>query len=274
MTITKIRAVYFSGTGNTGRTVLMMAQKLSEYLKVPYEGVCINPSIVRKMDLQFQSDELAIVGTPVYDGRVPMHLLPYLQEKLKGQNTPAVAVCTFGNRGFDDALVELRNLLQASGFATIGAAAIVAQHVFAHQCGHNRPGYGDEKQIIKLAKEVSKKVETMDAPPTEVLYVQGNDPVGPYNTPRDRYGYPVSIKKVRPKTRVKQLKNPEIVIKMCPVDAIAPDGIQIPGPCVRCGACVKFDPEKAKFYEDESFLFYQKELVAQFREPKVSEIFF
>lgn len=274
MNITKIRAIYFSGTGNTGRAVITVAQKMSQLLEIPYEAVSINPSSVRKMDFEFSGEELAIVGSPVYAGRIPNLLLPFYQTKLKGNKTPAIAICTYGNRSVDDALMELRNTLQENNFAVIGAGAIVAQHVFAHRLGQNRPGYGDVKKLNALAKEVVKKVQTLDAVPEEPIHVVGNNPVGPYYTPRDRYGYPINIIKVRPKTDRKKCTNCGVCIKMCPMDAIAPDPNQVPGPCIKCGNCFKVCPSKAKYYDDENFLFHQKELNAQFVEPKQSEIFF
>lgn len=275
MTITKVRAVYFSGTGNTGRTVMTIANKIAESLKVPCEGISISPSSVRKMELKFSSTELAIIGTPTYAGRMPNLLLPYYQTKLKGDNTPAIAVCTFGNRAFDDCLVELRNTLQENGFSTIGAGAFVGQHVFAPMLGHGRPGLSDVRMMSQLSKEVLKKIETLDIVPEKPVYVAGNDPVGPYYTPRDRYGYPVNILKVRPKTDKKKCSKCNICIRMCPMDAISPDPNQIPGPCIKCGLCLKVCPTKAKYYDDENFLFHKKELTDQYANvPAQSEIFF
>lgn len=37
--------------------------------------------------------------------------------------TPAIAVCVYGNRDYDDALIELKDAIEANGFKTVAAAA-------------------------------------------------------------------------------------------------------------------------------------------------------
>lgn len=275
MTITKVRAIYFTGTGNTGKTCMTIANKIAEALKVPCEGISVTPSSVRRMQFEFKSDELAVIGTPTYAGRVPNLILPFFEHNLKGENTPTIAVCTFGNRAFDDCLVELRNTLQNNGFMTIGAGAFVGQHVFAPMLGRGRPGLSDVRMMSDLSKKMIKKLEDMKTLPEKSVYVAGNDPVGPYYTPRDRYGYPINIIKVRPKTDRKKCSKCGVCIKMCPMDAISPDPNQVPGPCIKCGLCFKVCPTKAKYYDDENFLFHKKELESQYGQIGAkSEIFF
>lgn len=274
MNITKIRALYFSGTGNTGRASLTLAKRLSNLLLVPYEAVSVAPYSVREMDFQFSEDELAIIATPVYAGRVPNLILPFFQKKLQGNQTPAIALCTFGNRSVDDGLMELRNTLQSNGFSCIGGAAIVGQHTFAPLLGEGRPNKEDSALLHELAQEIVTKLQGMDKPPEEPIEVPGNHPVGPYYTPRDRHGYPINIVKVRPKTDRKKCTKCGVCIKMCPMKAISPDPTQVPGPCIKCGNCFTVCPTNAKYYDDPGFLFHKEELTAQYQSPKKSEIYF
>lgn len=53
-----------------------------------------------------------IFGTPVYAGRVPNKVLPMIQGLFQGNDAFAVPVVTFGNRNYDNALIELRNELE------------------------------------------------------------------------------------------------------------------------------------------------------------------
>lgn len=67
---------------------------------------------------------------PVIAGRVPNVLLKFL-DTLQGGGALAVPVVLYGNRNFDDALIELRNILQDRGFYAIGAAAFIGEHSFS-----------------------------------------------------------------------------------------------------------------------------------------------
>ena len=45
-----------------------------------------------------------------------------------GNNTPAVAVCVYGNRDYDDALLEIKDTLNGNGFRTFAAGAFIGRH--------------------------------------------------------------------------------------------------------------------------------------------------
>lgn len=102
----KVWAVYFSGTGTTEKTVRRIASSLAAAFSAPLEAVDFTAPAVRKEALTFGPDDLVVLGTPTYAGRVPNVLLPYLTEQIRGAATPAVPVVLFGNRDFDDSLME------------------------------------------------------------------------------------------------------------------------------------------------------------------------
>ena len=51
---------------------------------------------------------LTIIAVPVYAGRVAPIALQRIR-RLKGENAPVVLVAVYGNRDYEDALVELRD---------------------------------------------------------------------------------------------------------------------------------------------------------------------
>ena len=53
-------------------------------------------------------DSITIIAVPVYAGRVAPIALQRLR-RLKGNNAPAILVAVYGNRDYEDALVELRD---------------------------------------------------------------------------------------------------------------------------------------------------------------------
>ncbi len=67
--------------------------------------------------IHLSENDLLIVGMPVYAGRIPAIAIDALN-KFKGNKTPAVIVCVYGNRDYDDALLELKDIVQNNGFSS------------------------------------------------------------------------------------------------------------------------------------------------------------
>ncbi len=160
----KVWAVYFSGTGTTEKTVRRIASSLAAAFSAPLEAVDFTAPAVRKEALTFGPDDLVVLGTPTYAGRVPNVLLPYLTEQIRGAATPAVPVVLFGNRDFDDSLMELRNIMTANGFVPVAAAAFVGEHSFSRTLGAGRPNAADLAEMDNFARAAAQKVTpTTDA---------------------------------------------------------------------------------------------------------------
>ena len=123
--MTTVWAVYFSGTGTTERTVTHIAGELARLLAAPCRSLDFTRPQVRQQELDFSQSDLVVLGTPVYAGRVPNVLLPFLREKNRGGGALAEPVVLFGNRNYDDALIELRDILQQDGFRCVAAGAFV-----------------------------------------------------------------------------------------------------------------------------------------------------
>ena len=64
-------------------------------------------------------------------------------EKIKGDKTPAVLVCVYGNRNYDDALLELKDISEANGFVPIAAGAFIARHSIFSDVAVGRPDKED-----------------------------------------------------------------------------------------------------------------------------------
>ena len=175
----RVWAVYFSGTGTTEKTVRRIASGLAAALSVPLETFDFTPPAARQADLTFGPDELVVLGTPTYAGRVPNVLLPYLTGKVRGSGTLAVPVVLFGNRAFDDSLMELRNILTANGFMPVAAAAFVGEHSFSRTLGAGRPNAADMTQMDNLARAAAQKIQDLAALPAVPVPVAGQEPLRP-----------------------------------------------------------------------------------------------
>ena len=275
MKLEKIWAVYFSGTGTTRRTVERIAGAIASRLNLPVETVDFSRPAVRQETLRFGEKDLVVFGTPVYAGRVPNVLLPFLRERIMGGGALAVPVVLFGNRNYDDALIELRNILAADGMHPIAAGAFVGEHSFSRVLGANRPNAEDEALMDEFAARVAELAAGLDAAPVKSVAVRGKEPLRPYYTPRDRAGNPINILKVKPKTDMSRCGGCGLCADLCPMGSIDPADVSaVRGICIKCCACVKGCPTGAKYYDDAGYLYHQHELEAQYARPAENEVFY
>ena len=275
MKLEKIWAVYFSGTGTTRRTVERIAGGIASRLNLPAESVDFSRPAVRQETLGFGEKDLVVFGTPVYAGRVPNVLLPFLRERIVGGGALAVPVVLFGNRNYDDALIELRNILAADGIHPIAAGAFVGEHSFSRVLGANRPNAEDEALMDEFAARVAALAAGLDAAPVKSAAVRGQEPLRPYYTPRDRAGNPINILKVKPKTDLSRCGGCGLCADLCPMGSIDPADVSaVRGICIKCCACVKGCPTGAKFFDDAGYLYHQHELEAQYARPAENEVFY
>jgi len=275
MKLGKIWAVYFSGTGTTRRTVERIARGIASRLNLPAESVDFSRPAVRQETLGFGEKDLVVFGTPVYAGRVPNVLLPFLRERIVGGGALAVPVVLFGNRNYDDALIELRNILAADGMHPIAAGAFVGEHSFSRVLGANRPNAEDEALMDEFAARVAALAAGLDATPVKSVAVRGQEPLRPYYTPRDRAGNPINILKVKPKTDMSRCGGCGLCANLCPMGSIDPADVSaVRGICIKCCACVKGCPTGAKFFDDAGYLYHQHELEAQYARPAENEVFY
>lgn len=275
MELKKIWAVYFSGTGTTRRTVERIASGLAEKLALLVEKIDFSCPQVRQQELRFDAADLVVFGTPVYAGRVPNVLLPFLQEKIVGGGALAVPVVLFGNRAYDDALMELRNILAADGLHPVAAAAFVGEHSFSRTLGQGRPNENDEALMDEFAAKTADLVRRLPAAPEKPVAVGGQEPLRPYYTPRDRAGNPINILKVKPKTDMTRCGGCGLCAEMCPMGSIDPTDVSaVRGICIKCCACVKGCPTGAKYFDDAGYLYHQHELEVQYARPAENEVFY
>lgn len=262
-------AVYFSATGGTRTIVNAVAHRLAQQAGVEEKTCDFTLPQARKTPPEdFGPGDLVVFGTPVYAGRVPNLLLPFVSS-VWGHGARAVPVVCYGNRSFDDALMELCLTLEAGGFETVAAGAFVCQHSFSQTQAAGRPDVSDRTIASGFADRVWQKL--CSGAPTEKLSakVTGANPVGPYYTPRDRQGNPVNILKVTPKTNPETCLHCGKCARLCPLGSIDPEAPErMRGKCMKCNRCVKCCPSGAKFFDDAAYLYHKTELEAQYSWPR------
>lgn len=273
MSVQKIWGVFFSPTGTTKKIIETISQTISGNLGVPFESIDLTLPDSRKVQRDFTPNDLVLLGTPVYAGRVPNVIVKDLSAQLRGHGALGAAVVVYGNRNFDDALIELRDILEEDGFQPIAGGAFIGEHSFSRVLAAGRPDVEDLKMARVLGEQIVLKCKKNVAVEAgSKLYVEGEEPYRNHYVPKSREGESVDIRKVKPKTKG-TCTDCKICAKSCPMGAISLDHVdEVPGICIKCGACIKKCPVDAKYFDDSGFLYHKKELEEDFQrraEPKI-----
>lgn len=187
--------------------------------------------------LSFSADDLVVFGIPVYSGRVPASAVEHLQQ-IKGSSTPAILICVYGNREYDDALLELKDISQANGFIPVAAAAFVARHSIFPNIAKDRPDEEDKQCITDFVQECLSILQASDYK-TKDLKVRGNHP---YREPSKIPFAPKGDKKC---------DECGTCVKMCPMNAIPADHPRQTDKnlCISCARCIAVCPQHSRKFE-------------------------
>lgn len=280
MRLKGITAVFFSPTGNTRKAVVEIADVIARREGIAVREIDFTFPGAREEVRKFEAGELVIFGTPVYAGRIPNKILPAVQTLFEGNGALAVPVVTFGNRSFDNALIELRIELEQHGFHTVAGAAFVAEHVFSNKLAAGRPDEKDLELIRRFAGDVAEKIKGLEEGPLDGMAeipapaaVKGIEPVPAYYRPLQEDGSPANFLKAKPKTS-DSCNDCGICARVCPMGSISPEDYRtVTGICIKCQACVKSCPVHAKFFDDPVMLSHTRMLEQHYERPAENEVF-
>lgn len=251
-----VNLVYFSPAGNTKKIATMMMESLQanvisyDLLQNPIKGV-----------IQIEANTPIIFVMPVYAGRVPQICVDMIKQ-FHGRNTPAVAIVVYGNREYEDALLELKDSIQANGFDVVGAAAFIAQHSIFPKVAYGRPDAQD-KEMIRVFAETCKAIfesKTM----RKDLFVKGNSPY--------RELSPVALKP----SANESCNACGSCAKVCPVGAIAAESPceTDNNQCISCTACITVCPQNARGFFDPMYTVAYEQFAEKYAVRKEPELFF
>ena len=163
-----LKAYYFSPSGTTKEIISLVAKAIDENSSLYDMTLSTVDAAVNK-----NSEDIVMVGCPVYAGRIPPIVLERMAN-IKGNGQKAIAVVVYGNRDYDDALLELSELLNNKGFTTIAAGAFIGQHCIFPKVASNRPDSEDKMKINQFATEVKDAIKNIQ--PLDLSKVKGNHP--------------------------------------------------------------------------------------------------
>lgn len=160
MKIESLKLVYFSPTGTTKKIIEEIARGINHN---SVEQVDITKPENRNRQFETPEDELLIVGVPVYFGRVQTNAIEWLNT-IKGHNTPAVCIVVYGNREYDDALLELKEAMVNIGCKPIACGAYIGEHSFSSSeapIAAGRPDFDDLLHAKSFGEEIRKKITSI-----------------------------------------------------------------------------------------------------------------
>ena len=249
----KLRVLYFSPTGGTERIARLAAGELAVRLGLEPEFIDFTRPADRQAERRFGPEDLLVMASPVYAGRLPNKLAPEYRAKIFGDGALAVPICVFGNRSPDEALRELVLLLEDNGFRIAAAAAFAARHAFSDKVGGGRPDEDDRAEIAAFAARTAEKLSKTSGDDLPLLDIDRGG-IGPYYIPLKTDGTPAKFLKARPLTRWERCCRCGVCARACPMGSIDPESMDAVGLCVKCQSCIRRCTRGAKYFEDADFL--------------------
>ena len=257
MKINNLYEIHFSPTGGTKEAV----DVFSAQWNIPKSIIDLADMNVEFDKYEFYGDDLCVIGVPSFGGRVPAVAVQRIRQ-LKANNTPAIIIASYGNRDYDDTLVELKEVVENVGFCVVAALAVVTQHSIFPQIATGRPDAIDKSKLAEMAIKIKVHIECANGFNKAKLSCKNKQ----Y---KEYKGVPL-----KPVTSSKCMKC-GICANNCPVGAIPLDNPKVTDneKCISCMRCVRRCPKGARKISELKSLMILMKIKKECQERKDIEIF-
>lgn len=221
--------IIFSPTGGTRK----IAETITSQWDIPVNEIDLTNAQNDFSVVDFTGDDVAVISVPSYGGRVPA-LAAERIKRIHGNGTHCIIVCVYGNRAYEDTLVELNDIAEQSGFHVVAAVGAVAEHSIMHQYATGRPDQQDRRELQSFGEKIFDKLKRADC--TSALQIPGNRPY-------KKAGGAGLVPKAD-----KRCTGCGLCAKNCPAQAISKADLKTADSkkCISCMRCVTECPESAR----------------------------
>lgn len=249
--------------------------------------------ISRRRDIDLTNDKctetihienaICIVAVPVYGGLIAPVAAQRIQ-RLKAENSLVVPIVVYGNRDYEDALVQLRDLLTANSFVPLCGGAFIGEHSYSRPgmpIAEGRPDSTDLQTAkdfgVKILEKTLSQLHINDIPDSA-----SPDFALTYDTSLESLITPpamkgnIPYKTLRPATPQAPIVTDDCYgcgecLNLCPTGAISLNNERSETAierCTKCCACVKYCPVSARVF-DTPYTAMLHEKCAERREPEL-----
>ncbi len=224
----RLYEICFSPTGGTKKAADILAKELGGEIF----SVDLTDSKTDFSGVSLTAEDTAVLAVPSYGGRVPALAVKRIAA-IQANGASAVLVCVYGNRAYEDTLVELQDTAKKAGFHILAAVAAVAEHSIAREFAAGRPDEQDRIQLTEFAKSIRAKIAADNA----------SEPAIPGNRPYKKSSGAGMVPKP-----TKDCTACGICAEQCPAQAIDradPKKVDSSA-CISCMRCVAVCPHSAR----------------------------
>lgn len=226
----KVSQIIFSPTGGTKH----VADTITKAWGMSVSEIDLTNAETDYSALRLDKNEIAVIAVPSYGGRVPA-LAAQRISKIHGNQTHCVIVCVYGNRAYEDTLIELNDIVEKNGFKVIAATAAIAEHSIMRQYASGRPDTKDKSELQTFAKEILEKINNNS--------VSASTPKIPGNRPYKKAGAAGLVPKAS-----NSCTKCGLCAEKCPAQAISRENPSNTDSkkCISCMRCVAQCPLSAR----------------------------